>query len=623
MRGHLPVYLLVLAALTLFGCSSGPKPTAETDLDLAAQADVAADGTDATEPPVVPVGLDTAFVVTADSSYGVVLNADSLATLNAESAALRRREAAVDTLASVTRFLQLAEGDDPTVYMTSEDSAVVGHLVLRAVAREDDGAALALEVEQALRELAALTRGTDAVAADLARDLNDPTRTAESQQVQEALAGLSDSNRALHQRLTVLLAELDAAAVLADSARVQQEVSTLVSDYGQDLDHTFNELGHAAQQIGPATLSPEALRGLSAMLSAKREAVDVFAERWQQFVATGSLDLADPDQPYDPARLSRLLQRMQDDLRYLAQQAQNRAAQLDGAADFQQELAARQDAETYLQDLQRVLLELKGITRSLQQNYQRQARRYWEGRIAAVASEQQERERMYAQLDALLAAEGEGERIRADAELVATYRALSDRLIAQRRAHLARVSSHDDLRRAAQADLARDLSDRARVLGQQSDFAAARASYLQLADENPGEYAYRYELASLTYHRSREVWAAGAADSLRDGLGRTGRVRGSAAQTQRFRPRHGPGATRVTHGHRRRWCQRCQRPNHCLRARCDHGRYRRRTRHDRGLAAPAGGLPPGRTPGLERVLLSRSRRASLDRSRRYGYGAGR
>ena len=148
MRGHLPVYLLVLVALTLFGCSSGPKPTAESDPDLAAQADVAVE---ATEPPVVPVGLDTALVVTADSSYGVVLNADSLAALDAESAALRRREAAVDTLASVTRFLQLAEGGDPTVYMTREDSAVVGHLVLRAIAREDDGAALALEVEEALR----------------------------------------------------------------------------------------------------------------------------------------------------------------------------------------------------------------------------------------------------------------------------------------------------------------------------------------------------------------------------------------------------------------------------------------------------------------------------------------
>ncbi len=61
-------------------------------------------------------------------------------------------------------------------------------------------------------------------------DLNDPTRTAESQQVQEALAGLSDSNRALHQRLTVLLAELDAAAVLAEIRRVLRPGGLLIAE---------------------------------------------------------------------------------------------------------------------------------------------------------------------------------------------------------------------------------------------------------------------------------------------------------------------------------------------------------------------------------------------------------
>ena len=101
---------------------------------------------------------------------------------------------------------------------------------------------------------------------------------------------------------------------------------------------------------------------------------------------------------------------------------------------------------------------------------------------------------------------GGTEQIRNDADLATAYRAASDRLLVLRRRQLDKVTAHDRLRQTVQASLAADLFNRARVLGDPDDYAAAAAAYAALRVEQPGEHPWPFQQASLAWARSRESW---------------------------------------------------------------------------------------------------------------------
>lgn len=517
-RKWLGCWLVMLGGLVLLhGCSSnGPEvrtepPLAATDLDTLVPV---ASGPDPAPPPVVPVGIDTSFVVEVDSTFGIVLNADTLATLETETRQIETREMVVDTLAAVARFLQLAGSGDPRHAMSAADSQAVGHLILRGMAGEDRGAALMLGLEQTVRALDAMAQRSDSLGGALEWDSADPARRAESREVKVAVLGFSHRSSELRAQLEELQGGLGFRALTADSARTQQAVGRLVQEFTSDLDRLINDLGRASRNISAGALSPGTLRGLQENLESRRGALLEFEARWQQFRQMGSFELANPGQPYDAGHMIGLLQQMEKDLGYLATLAGNRAAALDTASSFQTELAGRREAEEYIGQVQKTLIDLKKRNRDLGAAYGRLAARYWKDRLQQVAGRKEEREDLYARLEAMVARAGGAARIRESADLLSAYRQSSDRLLDLRRTHLRKVTAHDRLREGVQAALAADLFNRARVLGEPEDYTAALAAYEEMARLQPGQHTWLYQLATLTWSRSQEPWAAVTRDSL-------------------------------------------------------------------------------------------------------------
>jgi len=524
-------WLLLLAALSLYGCSGGgPRVATEQELEQSAEGPQIAPATGDpmsdpivryAPPAVVPVGVDTAFVAAADSAFGVVLDTDTLSVMRTESRALATEAQVVDTLAAVVRFLQTATGGSDRHAMSAVDSQVVGRLVLEGMAPDDQGAVLMLGLEGAINDLEAYTQQADSLGADLEWNSKDPSRNAQSREVKVAVLGFSDSSRALRDQLMELQAGLEASTATADSARTQQEIGKLVREFGSDLDRTINDLGRAAQNVTPGSLTSESLRGLQQNLVGRQTVLLEFEARWQQFEQTGALELANPGGDYNSGRMLDLLNRMEQDLQYLSTLAGQRATALDSAGNFQDELQARREAEDYVRKTQETLIELKERNQALVGAYSRLASRYWKGRLDQVASQKEEREQLYVQLEGMIARSGGAERIREDADLLAAFSAASDRLVVLRREQLGKVRDHDGMRQSVQASLAADLYNRARVLGNPEDYSAAMAAYSQLQDEQPGEYPWFYQMASLAWHRSRESWAPfddAAVDSSNRGL---------------------------------------------------------------------------------------------------------
>lgn len=494
----LPPLVGALAAFVLHGCA-GQAPAPVT-MESVAAAPVAVDA------PLVPVGLDTAFVLAADRAWGTVLDRDTLAALAAETRALDRGVQAVDTLGAVARFVNLAVTGDERWAMSAADSQLVGSLVLRQMAGDDPQAARMLDLDAALAAITRLATEADSLNTDLGWAGGDPARAAQAREVRLAVLGLGEQGNRLGQQLVTLQRGLGPASLTADSARIQQQVGELVRAYGADLDAAINTMGRAAQNVTAGTLTPESMRALEASLQEQRSALDVFAIRWQQFGQTGSLELANPTDPFDPARMNSLLARMGEDLRYLARLCSNRADELAAADGFDAELTARRNAEETLGKTATTLMELKRRNRALITAYGRLAASYWQERLAQVAAEQTEREQLYTQLETMVGRAGGTEQIRRDADLATAYRAASDRLLLLRRRQLAKVTAHDRLRQTVQASLATDLFNRARVLGDPADYAAAAEAYAALRAEQPGEHPWPFQQASLAWARSREPW---------------------------------------------------------------------------------------------------------------------
>lgn len=516
-RKFITAWGLVIVGLTLYGCSSGPDVQTTTPLaePLAFSRDTVIAKQAPPPPPVVPVGVDTAFVVAADEAFGVVLDRDTLTVLAEESRQLDLGVQVVDTLGAVARFVQHAVSGDDRYAMSPADSQVVGRLLLRDMAGTDANASLVLGLDDALVRLDSLATAADAMGKDLAWGSEDPTRLAQSRDVKVAILGFGARSSNLRKQLGALQGNLAMTSQAADSARTQQEISQLVREFGSDLDTAINEMGRAAQSVTAGSLSPTSLRGLQGNLEDRRGQLMEFEARWAQFENTGSLDMANPDKGFNSEGMRKLLKQMESDLAYLAQLAWQKATALDAAQDFQAELAARREAETYVQRTQETLMELKKRNRNLVGAYGRLATRYWQGRLDQVAQDQQDRESLYAQLEKMVAEAGGTSQIRQDADLLAAYRRASDRLLQLRRAHLDKVDKHDGLRESVRANLASDLYNRARVLGDAEDYAAAMATYAELAAEQPGEYPWYYQLASLSWSQSREPWAW--ADSVNTG----------------------------------------------------------------------------------------------------------
>ncbi len=504
IRNVLPPLAAALAMLALYGCAGqAPAPTVEAPVAAAADT-VAAEL--AAPPPLVPVGVDTSFVLAADSTWGAVFDRDSLAELAAETRALDMDVQAVDTLGAVTRFVNLAVTGDERWAMTPADSQLVGSLVLRGMAADDPDAARMLDLDAVLGELTTLVERADSLNTDLGWAGDDPARAAQAREVRLAVLGFSEEGGELRRELVALQQELGPASLTADSARTQQKIGELVRAFGADLDAAINVMGRAAQNVTGGTLTPEAMQGLGAALTEQRAVLADFESRWSEFGLTGSLDLSNPDKPFDPARMNGLLERMDEDLRYLAQMCANRADELAAAEGFEAELAARKSTEDTVRKTGRTLMDLKKRNRTLISAYGNLAASYWKSRLAQVADEQVEREKLYAQLEEMVGRAGGAERIRTDADLVAAYRASSDRLLTLRRRQLAKVQAHDGLRQTVQASLAVDLYNRARVLGDPDDYIAADAAYAELRIEQPGEHAWPYQMASLAWSRSTEAW---------------------------------------------------------------------------------------------------------------------
>ena len=493
-----------MGALALYGCAGqAPAPVVEPPLAAADTVAVA----DA-PPPMVPVGLDTAFVLAADSAWGAVLDRDTLAVLAAESRALDLDVQTVDTLGAVTRFVNLAVTGDDRWAMTAADSQVVGRLVMRGAAADDPDAARMLDIDAVLGEFGGLLARADSLNADLGWAGDDPARAAQAREVRLAVLGFGAEGGALRQQLLDLQRDLGPASMTADSARTQQKVGELVRAFGADLDAAINVMGRAAQNVTAGTLTPEAMTGLHDALVEQRARLAEFGTRWGEFGLTGSLALANPDDPFNPGRMDALLSRMDEDLRYLAQMCANRADELAAAEGFDAELAARKSTEDTVRKTGKTLMELKQRNRTLIGAYASLAASYWKGRLAQVAGEQAERETLYAELEAMVGRAGGSERIRHDADLLAAYRSASDRLLALRRRQLVKVAAHDGLRQTVQASLAVDLYNRARVLGDPADYAAAGEAYALMRREQPGEHPWAYQQASLAWSRSTEAWEA-------------------------------------------------------------------------------------------------------------------
>ncbi len=522
----LPLWLLLLIGLTLYGCSgSGPEVETETQPaalnDSATQTNtVAVVETKPPPPPIVPVGIDTAFVMAADISFGLVLNADTLAVLEQETRAIEFREQVVDTLAAVARFIQLAATGDDRYAMSAADSQAVGHLVLQGMAKNDQGAALMLGLDETVRDLDRMVVTADSLGTVLEWDSQDPSRQIQSREVKVALLGFSQRSVKLRDQLVQLQSDLDMAAMTADSARTQQSVGILVQEFSADLDQMINEMGRASRNISSGAVSPESLRGLRNNLESRRSALLEFEARWHQFEETGSLDLANPANPYNSQRMVALLQQMEKDLGYLATLASVRAADLDSANTFQTELESRRKAEEYVKQVQKTLVELKERNRNLNAAYGRLAARYWKDRLGQVATVKEEREQLYASLEQMVARAGGTTQIRQQSDLMRTYRESSDRLLELRRAHLKKVEGHDRLSQAIMAALAADLYNRARVLGEPQDYTAAINGYQDMAQSQPGQHTWYYQMASLAWSRSHEPWAQNDAQ-------------GTAAQSQK------------------------------------------------------------------------------------------
>lgn len=521
-RKWVGAWLVLLAGLVLHGCSGGGPGVATGPDGAPASSDIVGRATidtlttadtEPAPPPVVPVGIDTSFVMAADSTFGVVLNADTLAVLETETKQIELRETVVDTLAAVARFLQLAGSGDERFAMSAADSQAVGHLVLRGMAGDDEGAAMMLGLEETVRNLDTMVQRSDSLGTAMARDSDSPARRAQSREVQVAVLGFSRKSTELRDQLLELKSDLDFRALTADSARTQQAVGRLVQEFTADLDGLINEMGRASRNISAGALSPATLRGLRDNLSSRRGALLEFEARWKQFEETGSFDLANPADPFNADRMTGLLQQMEKDLGYLATLAGQRAAALDSASTFQTELESRRQAEEYVKKVQTTLVDLKKRNQDLGRAYGRVAARYWKDRLQQVASRKEEREELYTSLEEMVARAGGTERIRERDDLLDSYRRNSNRLLELRREHLKKVAGHDRLTEGVQAALAADLYNRARVLGESGDYDAAIAAYQDMADRQPGQHTWLYQLASLAWSRSQESWATAPVDS--------------------------------------------------------------------------------------------------------------
>ena len=394
IRRLVTAWLLLLAGLTVFGCS-GSGPGVQTDPADPTGIAAAGSGADSlaavrpTPPPVVPVGLDTAFVIAADSAFGVVLDRETLDVLESESRALETRVQAVDTLGVIARFVQGAVTGDDRFALSAADSQVVGHLILRNLADDDPTAAMMLDLSAAIGRLDAYLDQASAAGAGLGWDAQDPARLAQSREVKMAVLGFSERSSELRDQLAELQRGLGTAALAADSARTQQEVSQLVRRFGADLDKAINQMGRAAQSVTAGSISPGSLTGLRDVLLEHKASVLAFESQWDQFETTGSFDLANPDRRYNSQRMRDLLKRMEEDLTYLANLAGQRARTLASASDFQAELAARREAEDYVARTQQTLLELKERNRTLIGAYGRLAAQYWQNRLDRIAQDPQ------------------------------------------------------------------------------------------------------------------------------------------------------------------------------------------------------------------------------------------
>ena len=189
--------MLLLAGLTVFGCS-GSGPGVQTDPNDSVTGSAIQSGADtlaaarSVPPPVVPVGLDTAFVIAADSAFGVVLDSDTLDVLESEAEALEARVQAVDTLGVIARFVQGAATGDDRFALSAADSQVVGHLILRNLAGDDDPtAAMMLDLSTAIAKLDSYLDQASAAGAGLGWDAQDPARLAKSREVKMAVLGFS------------------------------------------------------------------------------------------------------------------------------------------------------------------------------------------------------------------------------------------------------------------------------------------------------------------------------------------------------------------------------------------------------------------------------------------------
>ncbi|MCP4290563.1 MAG: hypothetical protein GY780_01840 [bacterium] len=507
----IPIWLMLLLGLTLYGCS-GSAPEVETENPIQEPVIAVLDTQAVIEaepppPPFVPVGLDTSFVIAAGNSYGAVLNADTLETLELETQAIEFTEQVVDTLAAVARFIQLAATGDEKFALSAADSQAVGHLILRGMAENDHGAALVLGLDETVRDLDRMVVTADSMGTAMDWDSSDPARQVQSREVKVAVLGFSQRSVDLRDKLVGLQSELGTASMTADSARTQQSVSRLVQEFSADLDQVINEMGRASRNISAGALSSESLRGLQGNLESRRSALLGFEARWVQFEETGSLDLANPADPYNSRRMTDLLQQMEKDLGYLATLASARAAEMDSASTFQTELESRRKAEEFVKKVQTALVDLKERNRNLNGAYGRLAASYWKGRLGQVADVKEEREQLYASLEAMVDRAGGTAEIREREDLLRTYRQSSDRLLELRRAHLKKVGEHDRLSQAVSAALAADLYNRARVLGTAEDYDAAIDGYKVMTESQPGQHTWYYQMASLEWSRSLEAWA--------------------------------------------------------------------------------------------------------------------
>ncbi len=517
------IWLALLVALVCAGCANqypvGPMGTdfapVETEPDTVAvafQDTVPAP----VPPPIVPAGVDTAFVEDLDDEYGILFNQDELDDIHETMATLEQEVESVDTLASVIRFLRAAERPDDDVYLSAQDSQAVGRILLRALAPSGPESQIVDRLDAALDVLRTVAEEVDSVNAQIQWKRDGSDTREQNRRLKLAIHGFSREGQALRDQLNAIMSNLKGVADRSDSNRSFLRMERQLAVFKVKLDNTIKEVGQTAQNIkANSPISSDALIDLQRFLDEKRQYLIEFEAIWSQLSESGGLDLANPERPFDSKRMERLLEDIGRQYAELADRARIKASVSDTASSWESQYDANTQAREFIDEILSNLRALRNNLERVNSEFSNLGNRYWGTRLRKERDDRNARERLYQEVDEFIDKHESTARIRESADLLAAYTRLSNRAINKWQEHIVHVGDHDGERQAAQRKLANILGNRARVMGTPSAYDDARNLWNSLYEELPGVHAYPYYIGQLYWDESLEDRTPATSESMR------------------------------------------------------------------------------------------------------------